>query len=232
MKKSALRPFDWFIIVGTILSVVLYSVFALDLKTAIRDLDWWIAAASVINIFCVVLCAKGLRLNFVFGFVYNILYAWYCIRTNHYGNALVYGLYFLPMQVVGYIQWKKVGTTGESNQVAARRLSPKMRWIGAVASLVIAAGVCVALHFLGGKDAEVDAFVTVLCVAAQLLLTFAYAEQWIIWILVNVFTVAMWVLSALRGNGTPYDPLIVITYFFTLLNSLNGLRVWLKLSAK
>ena len=64
----------------------------------------------------------------------------------------------------------------------------------------------------------------------QTLLTLAYFEQWFIWIAVNLLTVVLWVLSFFNGGYNLSDLNLAICYFFVLLSSLNGLRVWLKLS--
>jgi len=232
MKKSVLQGFEWFIILGTIICTILFAFFGIGIKNAVSDMEWWITtAAAFINIFCVVLSAKGSKWNFIFGFLYNLLYAYYCVHTSHYGNAAVYGAFFLPMQIVGWLQWKKIGTTGEQEQVAAKRLTRNQRiWISA-ASVVIMVAVWFVLRAVGGQDSEVDAILMVICVIAQLLLTFAYMEQWVIWIAVNTLTIVMWTMSAFHGEGRLADLNIVICYIFTLINSINGLRVWLKLSS-
>lgn len=232
MKKSVLQGFEWFIILGTIVCTILFAIFAIGIRNAVSDSEWWITSiAATFNIFCVVLSAKGSKWNFLFGLLYNMLYAYYCVHTSHYGNAAVYGAFFLPMQVVGWLQWRKIGTTGELEQVAAKRLSAKQRiWISA-ASVAAAISAWAILHFVGGADAEVDAVLTVVCVIGQLLLTFAYMEQWFVWIAVNTLTIIMWTMSALGGEGRLADINIVICYIFTLINSINGLRVWLKLSS-
>ena len=126
MKKSVLETFDWLLIIGTLVSTICFAIFGIGIGNAVSDYDWWITSiAAVLNIICVVLSAKGSSLNFVFGFIFNMMYTYYCIQTHHFGNAAVYGLVFLPMQVVGWLQWKKLGTTGDSDQVAAKRLTRK-----------------------------------------------------------------------------------------------------------
>lgn len=233
MKKSVLQGFEWFIIIGTIVCTLLFAIFGIGIREAINDYEWWITTiAAVLNIFCVVLGAKGSKWNFLFGLIYNIIYAYYCIHTSHYGNAAVYGAFFVPMQIVGWYQWNKIGTAGDLDQVAAKRLSGKQRMWLSLASAVLVVGVWAALHFVGGADAELDAILMVICVIAQILLTFAYMEQWYIWIAVNLLTVVMWTMSALRGEQRLADINIVITYIFTLINAVNGLMIWRRLSSQ
>ncbi|MCQ2145570.1 MAG: nicotinamide riboside transporter PnuC [Bacteroidales bacterium] len=232
MKKSVLDTFDWLLIIGTLVSTICFAVFGIGIGNAVSDYDWWITSiAAVLNIICVVLSAKGSSLNFVFGFIFNMMYTYYCIQTHHFGNAAVYGLVFLPMQVVGWLQWKKLGTTGDSDQVAAKRLTRKQAAIVAAASVIIVTASIFILNAIGGRDVLLDSVLMVLCVIAQVLLTFAFMEQWYLWIFINVLTITMWAVSAMGGDGKMTDYNLVITYIFTFVNSLNGLRVWMKLSS-
>ena len=231
MKRTVLQPFDWFLIAGILVTTMLYSILVADIRLSVHSADWWITSiCSIVNILCVVLSAKGSRLNFLFGIIYNILYAIYCIRTGHLGNAAVYGVFFLAMQFVGYAQWRKIGTRGDGEQVAARRLSVRGILSVSVISVAAVAAVYFILRALGGNDVVFDALVTVVCIIAQVLLTFAYVEQWYLWILVNILTIVMWAISSFKGHGTGYDAIMVINYSFTLINSVNGLRFWYKLS--
>ena len=55
-------------------------------------------------------------------------------------------------------------------------------------------------------------------------------EQWIFWIGVNITSILMWAF-ALKGGGD-YAVIYLVKYSFYLLNSLNGLRIWIRLSRK
>ena len=58
----------------------------------------------------------------------------------------------------------------------------------------------------------------------------AYMDQWIFWIGVNISSVLMWSLTLASSPADSYALVYLIKYSFYLLNSLNGLRIWLKLS--
>ena len=234
-RNNLLGIFDWVLIAGTFLAIVLSAFLVTGIGNAVRDFDWWLTSvAAMLNICCCVCSAKGSRWTFLFGALYNAMYTYYCIATAHYGNAAVYGLCFLPLQLVGWLQWRKIGNAEDSSQVAAKRLSWKARGIIAALSLAVMAGLWFILDAVGGEDSEVDSMCTVVCIIAQLLLTFAYTEQWFLWIAVNVLTILMWNMSAAdslaAGESIGSDFNLVICYVFVLLNSINGLVVWMKLS--
>jgi nicotinamide mononucleotide transporter len=75
-----------------------------------------------------------------------------------------------------------------------------------------------------------DAFSMMCNIIGQLLLSTAYMEQWFFWIGVNVSTIVMWILTLRQDPGSSFALIYVVKYSFYLLNSLNGLRIWLNLS--
>ena len=77
-----------------------------------------------------------------------------------------------------------------------------------------------------------DATVMTLNIAGQVLLSFAFMEQWYIWILVNISSISLWAVALASGTGSGNAVVMLIKYIFYLLNSLNGLRIWLNLSRK
>lgn len=226
MKNKLLGPFEWFIILGTLICSAIFAWYGWHYKG--ESIDWLGNIAAMINIFCVVLSARASRWNFLFGVAYAVLYAYICFVTNHFGNAVVYAALFFPMNIIGYFSWKKIGDIGESGQVAARRMTTRQRIFVTIAGVLVAAGAWLILKKVGGQEALTDSMLTVLCVMGQVLLTLAFAEQWFIWILVNIVAVVMWGTAAIKG--TPHSVAMVIGWFFTLVNSINGYIVWQRLS--
>lgn len=231
MKKSFLSPFEWLLVAGTFVCPLLTASLSADRVSIFSNWEWWLTfVASMLNIFCCVCSAKGSSWTFLFGAIYNALYSFYCIKTAHYGNAAVYGLFFLPMQLVGWLRWRKLGTIEDSGQVAAKRLTIRQRIVLLCGVLLGMGLLLLALNYMNGRDIVVDAVCTAVCVVAQTLLTLAYFEQWFLWIAVNVLTVILWTLSFFNSGFNLSDLNLAICYFFVLLTSINGLRVWLKLS--
>ena len=116
------------------------------------------------------------------------------------------------------------------NTVRARRMDWTSRILLALgcAAAVVACGF--ALRHFGDPQPFKDSATTVLSIVAQALMALAFMEQWALWIITNVLSVIMWSILAFRGE--PHSGLMVIMWSFYLLNSINGLRVWLKLSNK
>lgn len=225
-NNRVLSLYDWFLIVGVVASNILYSILS-------GNVDIMGSAAGIAGVLCVVLVAKGSIWNYLFGLVNVSLYAYISYTASLYGDAALNALYYVPMQFIGWWQWRKRGASvseseGKGVQVKARRFSWKQRVIlvaGCAAAVV--AGGFVLRHF-GDPQPFKDSTTTVLSVVAQALMALAFMEQWALWIITNIVSVVMWVICVARGEA--HAAVMVIMWSFYLLNSINGLRVWIKLS--
>lgn len=228
MKTKVLSLYDWFLIAGVILTNIIYSVLT-------GTLDVIGSLAGITGVLCVVLVAKGSIWNYAFGLVNVSLYAWISYKAALYGDAGLNALYYLPMQFIGWWQWRKRGAAvseaeaaGEGVQVKARRLDLKQRIFLALGCFVAVALVGFLLKHLDDPQPFKDSATTVLSIVAQALMALAFMEQWALWIITNVISVVMWGVCVARGEA--HAGVMVIMWTFYLLNSINGLRVWLKLS--
>ena len=228
MNNKVLSLYDWFLIAGVIVSNVVYSLLT-------GTMDVLGSMAAITGVLCVVLVAKGSILNYLFGLVNVSLYAYISYKASLYGDAALNALYYLPMQFIGWWQWRRRGAAmsaaeaGDSGvQVKARRFTWKQRAILFLGCAVAVVAVGFLLKHVGDPQPFKDSTTTVLSIVAQMLMALAFMEQWALWIITNVISVLMWSICVVRGEA--HAAVMVIMWVFYLLNSLNGFRVWLKLS--
>lgn len=228
MRNKVLSFYDWFLIVGVIVSNLMYSLLS-------GNVDIVGSVAGIAGVLCVVLVAKGSIWNYLFGLVNVSMYAYISYKASLYGDAALNALYYVPMQFIGYWQWRKRGAaineaqSEDGNvQVKARRFNWKQRILLAAGctAAVIAGGLV--LQYFGDPQPFKDSTTTVLSIVAQALMALAFMEQWALWIITNVVSVIMWVICVMRGEA--HAAVMVIMWSFYLLNSVNGMSVWLKLS--
>lgn len=228
MNNKVLSLYDWFLIIGVIASNIIYSALS-------GNVDLLGSIAGIAGVLCVVLVAKGNIWNYLFGIINVSMYAYISYKASLYGDAALNALYYVPMQFIGWWQWRKRGAAvsqaesgGAGVQVKARRFTWNQRVILAIgcAAGVIAVGY-VLKHF-GDPQPFKDSATTVLSIVAQALMALAFMEQWALWIITNVISVVMWSVCVARGEA--HAAVMVIMWVFYLLNSLNGFKVWLKLS--
>ena len=229
MKTKILSVYDWFLIIGVIVTNIVYSFLT-------GTLDAVGSVASVAGVLCVVLVAKGSIWNYLFGIVNVSLYALISYKADLYGDAALNALYYVPMQFIGWWQWRKRGAAvsqaeaGDGMvQVKARRFTWIQRVFLAVGCFFAVVIFGLLLDHFGDPQPFKDSTTTVLSIVAQALMALAFMEQWALWIITNIVSVIMWTVCLVRGEA--HAGVMVIMWVFYLLNSLNGFRVWYRLSS-
>jgi len=234
-----------FILIGMIVTVTIITIFKLQAPDARKAMLIIAAVGSCMGVVNSVLSANGNIWTFLFGLIDVILCSIVYFDSGVMGTFALHVLYFLPMQFVGYWQWRKRGAKtgledGEAKKVKARKLTGR-QWLMVAAGLVV--GIAVAYTILYYVDAArldpseidkskilLDATVVMLNIMGQVLLSLAFTEQWYIWTLVNIFSILLWTNRLMSSGANSYTIVMVIKYCFYLINSLNGIRIWLKLS--
>ena len=227
-KNNVLSYFDWFLIIGVIASNIIYSILS-------GNVDIVGSIAGIAGVLCVVLVAKGSIWNYLFGVINVSMYAWISYKASLYGDAGLNALYYLPMQFIGWWQWRKRGAGISAAEAGERGVQVQARRFGWAQRVLLALGCTAAvvaggflLRHLGDPQPFKDSTTTVLSIVAQALMALAFMEQWFLWIITNVVSVVMWAVCVTRGEA--HAAVMVIMWSFYLLNSINGLRVWTLLS--
>lgn len=178
------------------------------------------AIVAISGIFCVVLCAKGKRSQYFFGF-FNILgYVIIAWIHKYYGEVMLNAIYYLPLQFIGYYLWSK--NANEEDEVKGKKLNIKYSII-----LLILTGLGIILYQfllnrLGGTHPLLDSASTVISITANLLMVLRYREQWLLWIVIDIITVIMWWHVA--------DYIMVTMWAVYLVNAFYGYYNWSKIA--
>ena len=236
-EKQFNKIFNAFVLIG--MAVVTVLVTAIKFRDA-ENGQWLLlisAIGSLTGVLSTVLSANGRILTFLFGLIDVSIYGAMCLAGARYGNAALHLLYFLPMQFVGFFQWRKRGADA-SKEVRARRLSGK-QWL--LYGGIFLVGLVIAYFVLAAMDKTeaagvvkwlvfMDAFSMMCNLVGQYLMSTAYMDQWFFWIGVNISTIIMWVLTLRQDPSSAYAAIYLVKYSFYLVNSFNGLRIWYNLS--
>ena len=181
--------------------------------------------SGVTGIISVVLCAKGKISTYAFACVNVGLYAIIAYQNRLFGEVMLNGFYYLPMNIVGFYMWRK--QKDDAGTVIVRRLTPKQIILLIIGLLIAITAYWRVLVALGGNLQLIDSITTVLSIVAFLLQIGRFMEQWILWMIINVFSITMWSLLL----GTPEGSVTMIIMFSAyLINGVYGFRNWLKLS--
>ncbi|MBP5173063.1 MAG: nicotinamide mononucleotide transporter [Bacteroidales bacterium] len=229
--------FNAFLLVGMIACVTVACVMNLGKPDARVALTILSSVGALMGVISVVLSANGNILTFVFGLVDVLIYSYTLLDQNVPMTLGLHLLYFLPMEFIGFFGWRKRGATAKK-AVQARRLTPK-GWLNVIALFILVYGAVLAVAWLiaryqGTLDwakMSFDTAVTTANIVALVLMAKAYMDQWYLWLLVNITSIILWIIVLSSGEGSEYTVVQLIKYSFYLLNGLNAIRIWLKLSA-
>ena len=247
--------FSLFILVGMIAISGITCAFNLNEPNARVAMQLIATVGAVMGVINTVLSANGNIWTFVFGFLDVCCCSIVYYDSGIMGNFALHVFYFLPMQFVGFWQWRKRGAETKSHvnevgeretaKVRARRLGCRQWALVALAFVVGTLAAYTILYFLdsaklsGGQITEInkakillDATVVVLNIIGQILMSLAYMEQWYVWNFVNIFSILLWLNRLLSIDADSYTIVMAVKYCFYLLNSVNGLRIWIRLSQR
>lgn len=220
MKKliKQFNLFEWGMILSVIGFTIYFSIISNDSRLWYLLID---GLAAVSGIFCVVLCAKGKKSQYIWGLFNVIGYLIIACINKYYGEVMLNALYYLPSQFIGYYLWNKHINT-ETEDVEGKKLTLKQSLIFL---LIVVVGVIVykfVLDLLGGDKTLLDSSSTVFSIFANALMLMRYREQWLLWIIIDIITVIMWLLAK--------DFVMVTMWSVYLVNAFYGYYNWTKMA--
>ena len=180
---------------------------------------------SITGVLCVFLIAKGKSSSYFWGMITTVLYTWVSFKYKLYGETIVYAFLYIPLQIIGYYWWVKYSS--ETENVHTKTLTNKQRVWVVIGTIITIAIYAAFLTYLKGALPGLDAATSVMGIVAMFLMVRRYAEQWLMWIAVNVTAVAIWVNAVLAGHNEQPVAMLAMFIVFTL-NAIYGWYVWSK----
>lgn len=243
---KSLNAFDY-ILITTICAL---SIVSFVVKGEFNANIFIAALSAVLGVFCVVLGAKGSVANWIVGTIECVLHIYICFVSHIYGDFLQRIFWNLPMQFLGWKNWRKRERNDNSTAIHTRYMTWKQRGttFAVVAVLTFLLGVF--LEYFGpwmiGVLRDIlpdmqfrtlkpdydfpallwcDAFTTVASIVALYISIKAYVEQWFLWLAINVSSLCIWIFQ-----DTEFSFMTVAKYGVYLVNTFYGIYMWHKLS--
>ncbi|MGY6030364.1 nicotinamide riboside transporter PnuC [Phytobacter sp. AG2a] len=207
------------------------------------DLSWIEAVGTLAGLLCIWLASLEKISNYAFGLINVTLFAIIFFQIQLYASLLLQ-LFFFAANLYGWYAWSRQNTANEA--VLQIRWLPLPKAIAWLAACVVAIGVMTAfidpvfavltrvavniMQALGLNVAmpelQPDAFpfwdscMMVLSIAAMILMTRKYVENWLLWVIINVISVVIFALQGVWAMSLEY---MLLTFI-----ALNGSRMWMK----
>lgn len=187
--------------------------------------SWLNIVAGLAGVVSVVMCAKGRTMFYFIGFIQTFTYLALAWQNKFYGEVLENLFYFVTM-IWGIFEWKKheVKNDDGTEDVVARKFTP-LAWVVSVIGTIIATIAMGAwLKSIGSAQAFTDAATNVMAIFAQILMVKRFREQWVWWLLIDLFCIKLWFVA---GNWS-----MVAMYVAWTINCVYGWYNWTKLNKK
>lgn len=205
--------------------IILVAVTTLLLITSFIWKDTLFGVVTTLTgILTVLQASRGSIWTFFWGALNVLFYAMIAYFNDYAGDFILNAFFNVPMQVIGVYYWNK-NYKQEQHEVKKRIFELKDYLITLVA---VAVGTVVisyimpvinnALFMDSNPLPFVDALTTTASIAAQILMTKRYREQWLLWIIINVGSIIMWLV---KGDIT-----MVVMWSAYLVNSVYGYIKW------
>ena len=206
------------------------------------DLSWIEAVGTVAGLLCIWLASLEKIVNYLFGLINVTLFAIIFFQIQLYASLLLQ-LFFFAANLYGWYAWSRQTSQNEAElQIRWLPLPKAMSWLAAcvvaIALMtlyidpVFAVLTRVAVNVMQGMGMNVvmptlqpDAFpfwdssMMVLSIAAMVLMTRKYVENWLLWVIINVISVAIFFFFWVYAMALEY---LILTFI-----ALNGSRMWM-----
>ena len=179
----------------------------------------WISEINGLEVFavftsyvCTFLCVMERRANYPIGAISNAAYAFLFFQFGLYASSITTA-YLTFALAYGWFRWKSDSVSRPVSRV-------ELKWVPAY---VLATGAFygIALWLVtaaGGTLALTDTVILIGTMLAQFLLDNKKIENWIVWMVVNVFAIYTYSTAGLA--------LAAFQYVFFLANTFYGLYMW------
>ncbi|MCU0378628.1 MAG: nicotinamide riboside transporter PnuC [Bacteroidales bacterium] len=189
-----------------------YRMSLLELLAVVTGLAavWYAARANIIT--------------WIFALVNAVLFFMLYYQVNLY-SAMILQFFFFFNAIYGWFNWKRQSRNGEE-PVTLLLHKQRVFWVTAVmAGSILLGGLMSKVHVwlpdLFPEKATfifTDAMIAVMSIAASLLCARLKLENWVLWILVNIMSIAMY---AMRGIM-----LVSVQYIIFLAMAIYGFIQW------
>lgn len=177
--------------------------------------------ATLANPLCELLISKQSKWNFVVDAVLiELTELVICLANGWYTIALVTVLFWIPVDVISFINWHRHPDSDQEELTVVKRLTPLQDVLVVLAILAFgfAAGTIMS-KIPGASESYLDALSAGFGMANGILLLLRYSEQWYAWFITLVLYAVLYTVS-----GTY---IMLITVAAMLVNTVYGYVKWL-----
>lgn len=187
--------------------------------------------ATIFSAICVYLAIKHNQWTWFFGALGVVLFGYLFLQYALISDAALQLLFFLPLQVVGFIMWRRAAKKSD-NALVVKAMKPRtFVLVGvAIAVLTVLNGYVMATYGMAvlswlntvvtplGLSVPVaaaafpyaDAFTTWMSIFAQILMIAKFRENWVLWVTMDVAAIFIYFAKGLVVTSGLYVGFLVL----------------------
>lgn len=196
----------------------------ISMVTGIITQDLLIGGTILLTgLLCAYFASEGKRINYILGLINYLLMGYVAFKNNLFGIFFFYIFIFSPLQVYGYLFWKK--SLDKNKNVKVREFNLKN-------SIIITLS-CIGGSFILGyllslipsqRLAFMDATSNCINLCGIILMILRFKESWWLWLINNIIDLLIWIITVInKGDGSVMMLLVSIGY---LLINIYGVVKW------
>ncbi|WP_297639163.1 nicotinamide riboside transporter PnuC [uncultured Clostridium sp.] len=245
--KSFSKFHKIYFVVFLVLNVVLFFTPAVlngeNIFTLVSILGF---VSTIAGLFAAIYTARASVVCYIWGFFNAAAYACVSYFSHVYGQVILYVLFQIPMQFVGFYLWNKSLKQGDTGEIEVRRMNAK-NWITLAIFFIVVwilYGILLKqlpnifealfnVHIDPDKQFIIDSLTSTLMICAVITSIKRYVEQWYFWILTDAVGIVLFVLSLISAKHFSFNSLSgAIMWIQFTLNGIYGFVNWKRLNKK
>ena len=167
--------------------------------------------SALFGILYTIYAGKGRPVCYLFGLSGSGFYSYLAFNNLLWGNLGLYICYYIPMQILGIINWNK-HLKPQTQEIYKTYLSKKERGIITLISLCLFIIISLLIRHLCGSHPYMDGIITACSITGMYLTVRRCIEQWVCWSIVNLVSILLWLNLAFGGEKVFSTVLMWIVY--------------------
>jgi nicotinamide mononucleotide transporter len=165
-------------------------------------------AAVIMGVLNIILIIRRSLWNFPVGIIMVVLYCIIFTQAKLYSDAGLQ-VFFVIIQAYGWYAWRKNKIA--QGAVIVERLSPKELGLWITGSLLATVVWGILMHrFTDASYPYWDAMIAMFSIAAQIMMSRRYLENWWLWIAVNCLSIPLYLLKGLYPTAGLYALFLIL----------------------
>lgn len=205
-------------------TLIVSICFVLSIISGVIAKDLIIGGTILLSgLLCAYFASEGKRVNYIFGLINYILMGYVSLKNNLYGIFLFYLFIFAPLQVRGFITWKR--NLNENNNVKVREFNFRNSIIITLSCVTSSFLLALLLNLIPNQRlALMDAASNCINLCGVVLMILRFKEAWWLWLINNIIDLGIWIITTLN-NGTGSVMMLLVSIGYLLIN-IYGMIKW------